>query len=180
MRPISSRVLASRSELANGRMHIISGAFVLPKWSHWRVRQKKKQQQFVACVIKITVRYETSSLPQWIHTIYASSIPPSARLDCVCNASHESTRFIPPQRRSLVGSSAQPKPHGAFANLSSPSAPHVFWGMLAASLVELAHPPPLSLSALPVSRRNHLHFSLKKGAYFLTLICSLWSKFQKG
>lgn len=123
---------------------VLSSSHILPKWSHWRVRQKK-QQQFVACVIKITVRYETSSLPQWSHTIYASSVPPSARLDCVWNASHESTSFIPPQRRSLVGSSAQPKPHGAFANLSSPSAPHVFWGMLADSLVEHAHLPPLPL-----------------------------------
>lgn len=152
---------------------VLSSSHILPKWSHWRVRQKK-QQQFVACVIKITVRYETSSLPQWSHTIYASSIPPSARLDCVWNASHESTRFIPPPAPEFGRQLRSAQTSRCFRqSIKSISTSRLLGDAGRQPGWARSSPTSLSLSALPVSGRNHLHFSLKKGAYFLTLICSL-------
>lgn len=47
--------------------------------------------------------------------------------------------------------SAQPKPPGAFTNLSSPSVFHVAWGTLAGSLNELTLPPLLPPPAIAFS-----------------------------
>lgn len=73
--------------------------------------------------------------------------PPLAGLGSVWNGSHLACVdqiYVFPPMVEFGQHSAQPKPPGTPANLSSPSAPHVAWGTLASSLDELGHLPTLS------------------------------------
>lgn len=137
----------------------------------------KRKNNLLFVWLKPLSGYETSSLPQRIHTlnaIYASSIPPSARLYSVWNASHESTRFILP-----------PAPEFGRQLRSAQTSRCFRQSIKSISPIRLTSSGgcwPIAWLSLLIS---HLSLflpclSLKKGVYFITLLCSPWSKFQKG